>query len=811
MLKRLIIALLFAPVFAMAQSTATLPTPTTAYTPQFRYYGTAADTLKQIWVYSGSKYNRWYTATEINKLYGKSFNQKIDSIKAANNTWSGNNNFSGNTSLYTPTFYGDGAGNGGVAFKNVDGTTTMLYYGSGTGTNSGYLDFRGQFLSAKQLNSQTTLGIGVNTGIRITAPSFATINNVQFQQKDGIIALVGGAGSDTSVVNNYTPKITKSNIDSLNNWQISGASPSYSVSTEHSSEGILDPYSNTVYNFFRIGTDAGHLDNSGRIVMRKSTDNGKTYSAVTTIFNSSWDDRNISGSITSTGRIIVFIREYDYIGVAEKDWGYIYSDNGGTTWSSFTSLAPSLVPLGTIGYGKIIQANGKLLHITYTGNRISRLLQSTDNGSTWTILSTPYDFSSTLTKKVTEPAIAYIGSNKLIMVARNDDNGPYYQFKSSDNGSTWTDQGLTNTYNVPVGVRSACPAILYNASKDEVILFGIARSGITSQRYSDAMQVYVNKSADVFGSSLAWTQRSTLQRPVPNFRNLYGQPAVAALDNNTIIGTLTDGYQNDPTVDANKEFESLYSFVYNYTTDANSPPPAQVKGYRYFDGTSTTTLVPREGTYYNPLSQITSPINPGTFELTGEAGTGATTNIFQARSTNGTAYLWHATQAGNWFWDITPTSVLTTNNFLMVDATTKQQYIMAATGTGTPVKAISPTFTGTPAAPTAAAGTNSTQIATTAYVQNSVTTSMVKSYTAKTATYTALTSDYYIDCTANTFTVTLPTSVAGQTFVVANNGAGTITVQGTGGQLVNGAATYNIAAGSTYEFYGTGTQYRVKF
>lgn len=42
--------------------------------------------------------------------------------------------------------------------------------------------------------------------------------------------------------------------------------------------------------------------------------------------------------------------------------------------------------------------------------------------------------------------------------------------------------------------------------------------------------------------------------------------------------------------------------------------------------------------------------------------------------------------------------------------------LTTSTGTGLPVFSISPTFTGTPIAPTAALNTNTTQIATTAFV-----------------------------------------------------------------------------------------------
>jgi hypothetical protein len=46
--------------------------------------------------------------------------------------------------------------------------------------------------------------------------------------------------------------------------------------------------------------------------------------------------------------------------------------------------------------------------------------------------------------------------------------------------------------------------------------------------------------------------------------------------------------------------------------------------------------------------------------------------------------------------------------------------VTASTGTGSTVLSASPTFTGTPLAPTASTGTNTTQIATTAFVQNQI-------------------------------------------------------------------------------------------
>lgn len=95
-----------------------------------------------------------------------------------------------------------------------------------------------------------------------------------------------------------------------------------------------------------------------------------------------------------------------------------------------------------------------------------------------------------------------------------------------------------------------------------------------------------------------------------------------------------------------------------------------------------------------------------------------------------------------------------------------------STGTGNVVLSASPTLTGTPLTPTAANGTNTTQIASTAFVQNSINaiSAGVTSFSAGTTGFTPSTS--------TSGTVTL----AG-TLNVANGGTGTTTpalVQGTG-------------------------------
>ena len=68
-------------------------------------------------------------------------------------------------------------------------------------------------------------------------------------------------------------------------------------------------------------------------------------------------------------------------------------------------------------------------------------------------------------------------------------------------------------------------------------------------------------------------------------------------------------------------------------------------------------------------------------------------------------------------------------------------------------------------------------------------------YAAKTANYTLTDEDYFIDCTSNTFTVTLPTAVGrpGQIYVIKNSGTGTITVATTSAQTIDGVSTKSLS------------------
>jgi len=73
----------------------------------------------------------------------------------------------------------------------------------------------------------------------------------------------------------------------------------------------------------------------------------------------------------------------------------------------------------------------------------------------------------------------------------------------------------------------------------------------------------------------------------------------------------------------------------------------------------------------------------------------------------------------------------------------------------------------------------------------STTSGLLLGYIAITTSYTAQTTNYTIDCSGNTITVTLPSSVGlkGKIYVIKNSGVGTTTINTTSSQTIDGAST----------------------
>lgn len=109
-----------------------------------------------------------------------------------------------------------------------------------------------------------------------------------------------------------------------------------------------------------------------------------------------------------------------------------------------------------------------------------------------------------------------------------------------------------------------------------------------------------------------------------------------------------------------------------------------------------------------------------------------------------------------------------------------------------------------PASPNNTSATERWRIASTGELSNTgavgtstltVSGSLGLSYVSKTAAYTLTTTDYVVDATSGTFTLTLPTAVGvtGRIYVIKNSGTGTITIGTSSSQTIDGSTTKTLS------------------
>ncbi|MHA1401532.1 MAG: hypothetical protein ACTSQE_14375 [Candidatus Heimdallarchaeaceae archaeon] len=79
-------------------------------------------------------------------------------------------------------------------------------------------------------------------------------------------------------------------------------------------------------------------------------------------------------------------------------------------------------------------------------------------------------------------------------------------------------------------------------------------------------------------------------------------------------------------------------------------------------------------------------------------------------------------------------------------------------------------------------------------------------YTAKTGAYTLTASDYTVDCTSSTFTITLPTAsgISGRIYNIKNSGTGIITIDANGTETIDGNLTAEIIKPTSLTVQSTG-------
>lgn len=202
------------------------------------------------------------------------------------------------------------------------------------------------------------------------------------------------------------------------------------------------------------------------IIVRRSEDNGKTWSKIETVVNfpygkSASDPSMIVDNITN--EIFLF---YNYMDLdKEKDVFYLHvvkSSDNGKTWSKPEDITSQISKpewhkdFKFITSGRGIQTrSGKLLHTMVNLNSGLHLFGSDNHGKTWYLIDTAI-------QPADESKVIELADGTLMINARVNGKGMRYVHLSKDEGKTW------KTTSAPELIDPGCNAsiIRYTAIED---------------------------------------------------------------------------------------------------------------------------------------------------------------------------------------------------------------------------------------------------------------------------------------------------------------------------------------------------------
>lgn len=292
--------------------------------------------------------------------------------------------------------------------------------------------------------------------------------------------------------------------------------------------------------------DSGDID----IVMRKSTDGGKTWSEMKKI----WDDgNNTCGNPSAlvdrkTGKVFVFSTwnlgtdyEYSIIDGKSKDTRRVYvleSSDEGNTWSAPKEITEAVKRKDWTWYatgpvhGIQIQKGkykGRLVmpcdHIERMSKRYySHVFYSDDHGKTWQL------GGSTPTDKVNECTVAELSNGNLMLNMRNYDRKVRARkiAISTDGGETWgalhTDTALIE----PI-CQGALLRFSFGRKKRNILLFSNPEDSKKRINYTVKMSHDDGKT---------WTRKISL------FKGCSGYSDMVKIDKSTIGCLFEGGYDN---------------------------------------------------------------------------------------------------------------------------------------------------------------------------------------------------------------------------------------------------------------------------
>ncbi len=206
--------------------------------------------------------------------------------------------------------------------------------------------------------------------------------------------------------------------------------------------------------------------NDINIVIRRSTDNGKTWMAIESVIDfplgeSASDPSLILDEVT--GALFMF---YNYMNLdTEKDVYYLHvvkSTDNGKTWGTPVDITSQITKpewkkdFKFITSGRGIQTkSGKLLHCMANLNSGMHVFGSDDHGKTWFLIPTPISPAD-------ESKIIELEDSSWMINSRANNKGLRFVHRSTDEGKTW--QTTADSTLIDPGCNASI--IRYTAIKD---------------------------------------------------------------------------------------------------------------------------------------------------------------------------------------------------------------------------------------------------------------------------------------------------------------------------------------------------------
>ena len=245
--------------------------------------------------------------------------------------------------------------------------------------------------------------------------------------------------------------------------------------------------------------------NDINIIVRRSSDNGITWSEIETVVNfpygqSASDPSMIVDSVTN--EIFLF---YNFMNLeTEKDIYYLHvvkSGDNGKSWSEPEDITSHITKpewredFKFITSGRGIQTrSGKLLHTMVNLNSGLHLFGSDDHGKTWYFIDTPI-------QPADESKVIELSDGTLMINARVNKGGMRYVHRSKDEGKTWT------TTPAPELIDPGCNAsiIRYTDTKDGYDKNRILFSNAKSEKGRVNMTVRIS-----YDEGVTWSEGKTI-------------------------------------------------------------------------------------------------------------------------------------------------------------------------------------------------------------------------------------------------------------------------------------------------------------